>query len=225
VDFIEAANGKEAAELAKQYHPDLVLMDMRMPVMDGCEATRILKADEKLKKIPVIIITASALKEQWAEIKKAGGNAFLNKPISKSDLIIELMHFLPYSFAESPEPTKSTALKSLPGIERKDQKAISPGPISPEVRAKLPELLAILQNRDINRRWEKLGITLIVDEIEDFSMEMKKLGQTYGSGLLSDWADRLLNRLKTYDVAKIQESLAYFPKVIKEITALSENSN
>jgi signal transduction histidine kinase/ActR/RegA family two-component response regulator len=225
LDFIEAGNGKEAVELAKQHRPDLVLMDMRMPVMDGCRATQILKADEKLKKIPVIFITASAMKEQWEEIKKAGGNAFLNKPISKSDLIIELMHFLPYSPADSPEPGKSTVLNRLPGIEGKDKKAISPGPIAPEVRAKLPELLAILQNRDITRRWEKLCVTLIVDEIEDFSMEMKKLDQTYGSGLLSNWADGLLNRVKTYDVVKIQETLAYFPRVIKEISALFENSN
>jgi signal transduction histidine kinase/FixJ family two-component response regulator len=209
MDFIEAENGKEAVELAKQNHPDLVLMDMRMPVMDGCEATGILKADEKLNKIPIIIITASAMKEQWGEIKKAGGDVFLNKPINKSDLIIELMHFLPYSPAESPEPTEPTALTSS-------------RPISPGARAKLPELLAILKNRDITRRWEKLSVTFIVDEIEDFSMEMKKLDQTCHSGLLSDWADRLLNRLQTYNVVKIQETLAYFPVVIKEITALHE---
>ena len=225
MDFIEAENGKKAVELAKQHLPDLVLMDMRMPVMDGCEATGILKADENLKKTPVIIITASAMKEQWEEIKKAGAEAFLNKPIRKSDLIIELMHFLPYFPTEFPEPPKSTAIKYSPGIEDKKQKTISPALISPEARAKLPELLVILQNPNITRRWEKLCMTLIVDEIEDFSMEMKKLDQTYRCGLLSDWADRLLNRLKTYDVPKIQEILAYFPKVIKEISALFENSN
>ena len=215
LEFIEAKNGKEAVELAKQYHPDLVVMDLRMPVMNGFEATSILKADEKLKKIPVIIVTASAMKEQWGEIKKAGGDAFLNKPISKSDLIIELMNFLPYSPGESPGRGETTVPASSPGIA-----AISPGD-----RAKLPELLAILQNRDITRRWEKLSMILIIDELEDFSKEMKKLDQTYRSGLLSAWADRLLNRLKTYNVPKIQETLSYFPEVIKEISALSGNSN
>jgi signal transduction histidine kinase len=125
----------------------------------------------------------------------------------------------------SPEPTTPTALTNSPGIEVKDQKIISPGAISREVRAKLPELLAILQNRNITRQWEKLSVTLIVDEMEDFSMEMKKLDQTYQSGLLSNWSDRLLNQLKTYNVPQIQEILASFPKVIKEITALSRNSN
>ena len=215
LDFIEAKNGKEAVELAKQYHPDLVVMNMGMPVMNGFEATRILKADKKLKEIPVIIVTASAMQEQWAEIKKAGGDAFLNEPIRKSDLIIELMNFLPYSPGESRGRGETTVPASSPGIA-----AISPGD-----RAKLPELLAILQNRDITRRWEKLSMILIIDELEDFSMEMKKLDRTYRSGLLSDWADRLLNRLKTYNVPKIQETLAYFPEVIKEISALSGNSN
>jgi hypothetical protein len=68
-------------------------------------------------------------------------------------------------------------------------------------------------------------VTFIVDEIEDFSMEMKKLDQTFHSGLLSDWADRLLKELKTYNVAKIQETLAYFPVVIKEITDLYETGD
>jgi CheY-like chemotaxis protein len=208
MDFIEAENGKEAVELAMQYHPDLVLMDMRMPIIGGFEATKILKANEKLKNIPVIIITASAMKEQWEEIKKAGGDAFLNKPISKSDLIIELMHYLPYSPTESPRSIEPPA------------PTISPGPISPEVRAKLLELLTILKNRDMMYRWEMLCVTLIIDEIEDFSMEMKKLDLTYQSGLLSEWADRLLKELKTYNVPKIQETLAYFPKVINEISDL-----
>jgi signal transduction histidine kinase len=125
--------------------------------------------------------------------------------------------------AEYPGTGETTVLASSPGIEVKEQKTISDSTISPEDRAKLPELLAILQNPEITRRWEKLSLLLIIDEIENFSMEMKKLDQTYHTGLLSDWADRLLNQLKTSNVPKIQETLSYFPKVIKDISDLHES--
>ncbi len=96
VEIIEAKNGKEAVDLAARHRPDIVLMDVVMPEMDGCEATALLKQARSLKNIPVVIITASALKEQETEIKKAGGDGHLNKPVSKSELYAELMRFLPY---------------------------------------------------------------------------------------------------------------------------------
>jgi signal transduction histidine kinase/CheY-like chemotaxis protein len=95
LDIIEAGNGEEAIEKIKLHHPDLVLMDVKMPVMDGCKATQLLKKDKVLKKIPVIIITASALKEQEPEIKKAGADGHLNKPVKRRALIKELKRFLP----------------------------------------------------------------------------------------------------------------------------------
>jgi signal transduction histidine kinase/CheY-like chemotaxis protein len=95
LDIIEAENGEEAVEKARLHHPDLVLMDVKMPVMDGCEATQLLKKDRALRKIPVIIITASALKEQEPGIKKAGADGHLNKPVKRGALIKELKRFLP----------------------------------------------------------------------------------------------------------------------------------
>jgi signal transduction histidine kinase/ligand-binding sensor domain-containing protein/CheY-like chemotaxis protein len=93
-DIIEAANGKEAVEKTRLHRPGLVLMDVIMPVMDGIEATRILKKDKDLKKIPVIIITASALKEEEPGIEQAGADGHLNKPVRRSELINELKRFL-----------------------------------------------------------------------------------------------------------------------------------
>jgi signal transduction histidine kinase/ligand-binding sensor domain-containing protein/CheY-like chemotaxis protein len=212
IDILEARNGKEAVELAGQYRPHLVLMGMRMPVMDGGEACRILKADNKLKKIPVIIISASALKEELPDIKKTGCDGFLNKPVSKSDLIIELMHFLPYTAPGCTWPME---------IRGKKTKNPVPASLSPKTRAKLPELLDILQRGDISARWETLSKTLILDELEDFINEMKELDRRYRSRILSQWADRLYHDLRGYDPVKIQETLASFPELIEKITLLS----
>jgi CheY-like chemotaxis protein len=99
-EVFEAKNGKEAVDMVKRIRPDLVLMDVKMPVMDGVEATNILKADEELGKIPVVIVTASALKERVEVLRKTCGDGLLNKPVSKRELIAMLKRFLPYSVAE-----------------------------------------------------------------------------------------------------------------------------
>ncbi len=123
--LIEAKNGKEAVEFAGQYHPDLIIMDLRMPVMDGYEATRILKADKILKKIPVIAVSASAMKEHEQVVIKAGCDAYLRKPVSKAKLFSELMRFLSYSNARAesfpegkggaPEPAKDMFYRAAAG--------------------------------------------------------------------------------------------------------------
>ena len=91
-----AENGKTALEQTQLHRPDMILMDMKMPVMDGYEATVILKRDTELKKTPIIAITASALIEDEARISQIC-DGYLRKPISHSDLVDQLIRFLPYT--------------------------------------------------------------------------------------------------------------------------------
>ena len=93
--LVEAENGQEEIETLKQLHPDLILMDIRMPVMHGYEATQHIKADPELRTIPVVALTAHAIKEQREQFE-AIFNAYLSKPISKNDLITTLVEFLPH---------------------------------------------------------------------------------------------------------------------------------
>ena len=82
---VEAVDGNEAVEQAKQEHPDLILMDISMPVMDGIEATRIIKQFEGLADIPIVAITGHSEKYQ-KEALKAGANEVIRKPINIDDL-------------------------------------------------------------------------------------------------------------------------------------------
>ena len=85
-EVVSAANGEEAVSLARQEIPDLILMDVRMPRMTGYEACAIMKADEKLKNIPVIFLSA---KGQDSEIKtglQAGATDYLLKPFAPDQL-------------------------------------------------------------------------------------------------------------------------------------------
>lgn len=81
-ETIEAENGEEAVRLAKEHIPDLILMDNRMPVMDGTTATKILKAEPTTAKIPIIVTTASAMKgDRERIILEAGCDDYVPKPI------------------------------------------------------------------------------------------------------------------------------------------------
>jgi two-component system, cell cycle response regulator DivK len=78
---IEAANGQEAIDKARNQHPDLIVMDILMPVMDGMEATRQIKADQETKDIPVIALTSLAMSGDRERILAGGCDDCLTKPL------------------------------------------------------------------------------------------------------------------------------------------------
>jgi len=84
---IEAVNGKEGIEIAQRERPDLILMDLSLPIMDGWEATRRLKADADLRLIPVIALTAHAMKGDEEKALSAGCEDYLAKPINEDELM------------------------------------------------------------------------------------------------------------------------------------------
>jgi CheY-like chemotaxis protein len=79
---VVARDGSEAIELAREQRPNVILMDIQMPVMDGLEATRRLKADADLAHIPVIALTALAMAGDRERCLDAGASAYMSKPVS-----------------------------------------------------------------------------------------------------------------------------------------------
>ncbi len=85
--LIFAHNGFEAVNLAKDKHPDLILMDIQMPDMDGLEATRRIKQDSSLAKIPIIALTALTMPGDREKCFAAGVNEYLTKPVNLKKLV------------------------------------------------------------------------------------------------------------------------------------------
>ncbi|RMF05350.1 MAG: response regulator [Alphaproteobacteria bacterium] len=79
---LQTRNGMEALELARQHHPDLILMDIQLPEVSGLEVTKWLKDDETLASIPVVAVTAFAMKGDEERIREGGCEAYISKPIS-----------------------------------------------------------------------------------------------------------------------------------------------
>ena len=92
---IGTRNGVEAMDLARKHRPDLILMDIQLPEVSGLDVTRWLKADPELKAIPVIAVTAFAMKGDEERIREGGCEAYLSKPISVAKFLETVRQFLP----------------------------------------------------------------------------------------------------------------------------------
>jgi len=93
-EVIEAVNGQEGIELAERERPELILMDLSLPVMDGWEATRRLKANADLRAIPVIALTAHAMKGDKEKALAAGCDDYLVKPLDEDELMARIAKYL-----------------------------------------------------------------------------------------------------------------------------------
>ena len=91
---LQTKDGVEALALARQHHPDLILMDIQLPEVSGLEVTKWIKDDPELHSIPVIAITAFAMKGDEERIRQGGCEAYLSKPISVAKFIETIRQFL-----------------------------------------------------------------------------------------------------------------------------------
>lgn len=91
---VEATNGAEGIEAARRERPDIILMDISMPVMDGLTATRLLKADPDLLKIPVVALTAHAMASDEEMAREAGCDGYISKPVMPRDVRAEVERWI-----------------------------------------------------------------------------------------------------------------------------------
>ncbi len=107
----EAADGADALQQAIANPPDIILMDLSLPGMDGWEATRRLKADQRTRHIPVVALTGHALPGYSTSARKAGCDGFITKPCLPEDVVTELRRLL------------KTTTKARPGRSRRSTRA------------------------------------------------------------------------------------------------------
>lgn len=93
-DTLQTKDGMEALRLARQHHPDLILMDIQLPEVSGLEVTKWIKEDDNLRAIPIIAVTAFAMKGDEEKIREGGCEAYIAKPISVANFLQTVERFL-----------------------------------------------------------------------------------------------------------------------------------
>lgn len=183
LSIIEAVNGKIAVDRAKEFKPDLILMDIKMPVMNGVEAIHILKSMEGTKNIPIIALTASAFEQSKKEIRSIC-NGYLQKPVSSKNLIEKLLEFI--------EHTNSAKVEEEEFIDD----------FEPIDTIRLQSLSDIIQSK-ILQRIEDISSVIDINEIMIFSQEINTLGTEYGFKPFVIWSKKLEKSAQLFDANKI----------------------
>jgi two-component system, cell cycle response regulator DivK len=93
-NILQTRDGMEALKLARQHKPDLILMDIQLPEVSGLEVTKWIKEDDALKAIPIIAVTAFAMKGDEEKIREGGCEAYIAKPISVTNFLKTVQQFL-----------------------------------------------------------------------------------------------------------------------------------
>ncbi|MES0490054.1 MAG: ATP-binding protein [Leptospirales bacterium] len=208
--FIDAENGKSGIEIAELYKPDLIIMDLKMPVMDGYEATKIIKKDSNLKTIPVLISSATELVKIPKKIVKLT-DGYLQKPFNKTEIITALMKIL--EFASLGDEEWDFA-KDTPA----DENLL--GNVLPENSA---EFLQKLES-DILAKWKHVSQGVDFDVLKEFADEVKTIGSVYEYSPLIRWSDQLSVGIASFNVEMIKTSIEKLPPLIQRIKEAFENA-
>lgn len=91
---LETKNGEEALKLARDHHPDLIIMDIQLPEVSGLEVTKWIKSDSDIQSIPIVAVTAFAMKGDEEKIREGGCEAYIAKPISVTQFIDTVKQFV-----------------------------------------------------------------------------------------------------------------------------------
>ena len=200
ITVVECENGEESIDLARRIPLDLILMDIQMPVMDGYSATKLLKTDNILKKIPVIALTASGTREEKARIADIADD-FLLKPVYKYDLLELLTKYLPYELkteiveVEKPIETITTSVRAKE-------------PLSVETKFELlqkylPSVLNLQQ-------------FLNFDSLIAFEKELEKFSSEQDIERLKKYCSELKDSIETFNTDKIYTTLDEISIFIKK---------
>ncbi|WP_013323115.1 PAS domain S-box protein [Gloeothece verrucosa] len=210
-----AEEGHQALRLAHNDHPDLILLDLRMPNLDGQETAQLLKQDEKTANIPVIIVTASSEIQEEMELRKICAG-FIRKPVSRAQLVKALKKVLKLSVV----PEEKTH-EALPTDNKQDN--LMPLRESP-VGESLLQLLGLLREEAENTL-PLLRKKMTIGQLEEFTERLQAWGQEYNSQLILDYAKSLQQQLDEYDWEKIPQTIENFLVIQQSLEQLINNAS
>ena len=198
---IEAENGEEALLKAKAHHPAVVLMDLRMPVLDGVEALKRMRLDSDLQSIPVIALTASGLKEEQEKMMQKGFAGYLSKPIQRATLFRELSRFMEHSRHVAVEPDLPAAASAATDTDL------------------LAETITLLEGRFMEE-WKQIRQNLFFDQIDAFGNRLAELGITHALAIVKQYGQELSAHAQHFDVEKMNKTLNAYPEMIAAVKLL-----
>lgn len=195
-DIIEAKNGQEALNTIEKHNPDVVFLDLRMPVMDGFETIEIIKNNSEWSHIPIVAITASVFNEDEQKVIDKGFHGYIRKPASEMDVQQILKKHLKYTLV-SPEKEPISEISHRP-IENLNHLIL-------EVEESVMPLWEEIKNIRA-----KTKVLLLADLIIN-------LGEKYQAHLVINYGEKLHIACNSFNITKERELIEQFPNFIKNL--------
>jgi PAS domain S-box-containing protein len=197
LNVTEAPGGVMALELMRAMKPDLVITDIRMPVMDGFGLLKAIKEDPGLKDIPVVAYSASVMKEQKERIFKSEFAGLLIKPVSINDLYLELMGLLPF---------------------QKKQPDVQPDGGS-DVRKEVTDLAGLISTleNELTEKWKTFEIRQPISEVKDFAARLLVLGNEHNCTAVTRYGKELAEAAWSFNIETILRLLQKFNYLIETL--------
>jgi len=184
LNSVAAINGEEASIIAKTCIPNVIIMDLHMPVMDGLDATELLKNDSSTKDIPIIAASASPI-IRGKNVKDIElFDAFIPKPIDREHLYKTLMSFIPYELSNEKMTDNSSEIKEKREI------------INPS------QLMETIENK-IQPSAKDLLNTMMMSDIDDFSNELIELGKMHHADSIIDIGEKMKRKVMEFDIENL----------------------
>ena len=208
--LLSARNGNEAYELSCKHHPDLILMDLRMPVMNGYEATRLIKNDPLTSTIPVIAVSASTDIISKSNQSYDEFDGFLLKPFRFNDLFNLMKKFLPFKIIES-----------VPFPEKAEENNFK---FTDEQKLQLNDVIQILEN-DFLPINESVIKKQLIDQIGDFGNALVMFGEANSLTIISDYGNKICKHVDNFEIDKMMKALKLFPDIVEKIKTMAKSTS
>ncbi len=190
--ILEAENGQQALDIVSQTQPDLILLDMVMPIMDGYTFSRMMKQLDSVCKIPVIAITASAMRED-VERTRSACDLYLSKPVEQEHLLKAMQTFLEYEYIHTSDASAHIEIEHS-------------SPMNHELRSLIQQEY-LSQVQFLNEH------NASINDIEAFSLQLLSTAQTHDYPPLQLWAEQLHTYVEAFDVNNMHQHL----KTLKQL--------
>lgn len=184
LNVVVAENGIEALEMLNKIKPDLILMDIMMPLMDGYTASKLIKEDIRFQNIPIVALTASGFEHNEKNIRELC-NDYLRKPISKKDLINKLAKFLKGE------------------LQKKDSDA-----------NELSYFDKIELRKMFIERWEQTLVLSSIDDIYIFSQSLLEYAERNKLNMIIDYAKKLSSHIENFEIQEVNILFSKFKKFV-----------
>lgn len=198
--IVEATNGQEAIDVLERFTPDVILMDLHMPVMDGYQARKLIKENPKTSHIPIVALTASAIKEEVDEILKIF-DGYLRKPVTKQQLLNELARFLQHTAEEKTSESHTFSSPLFDNIESE---------ITDEMKKDFAE--NILPEFQIVRK------SLYISKIKQFADKLSAFGKKYNYTKAIDFGNEITKQANAFKIEKIIQIFNDFQYLINKFS-------